>query len=85
MIQRVSDGKYFRFATGTGVNTHTSPSVKGPWTDVGAALPDGSNIHIDGVDSKDIWVRIEKPNYKSTCFIVRSKTPRIQLTTHTGP
>ncbi|KAJ5316735.1 hypothetical protein PENANT_c016G08955 [Penicillium antarcticum] len=55
MIQRVSDGKYFRFATGTGVNTHTSPSVKGPWTDVGSALPDGSNIHIDGVDSKNIW------------------------------
>jgi hypothetical protein len=66
MIQRVSDGKYFRFATGTGVNIHTSPSVKGPWTDVGSALPDGSNIHIDGVDSKDIWVRMQQQYNKPT-------------------
>ncbi|KAJ5125906.1 hypothetical protein N7448_005218 [Penicillium atrosanguineum] len=55
MIQRKSDGKYFRFATGTGVNTMTSPSVKGPWTDVGSALPNGSSITVSGVSSSDIW------------------------------
>lgn len=57
MIQRVSDGKYYRFSTGTGVSTHSSPSVKGPWTDLGSALPDGSKITLDGVDSTNIWVR----------------------------
>lgn len=57
MIQRVSDGKYFRFSTGTGVPTHSSPSVKGPWEDIGSALPEGTKIHLDGVDSTNIWVR----------------------------
>nr|ATY46024.1 endo-arabinanase [Talaromyces purpureogenus] len=55
MIQRESDGTYFRFSTGTGVNTMKSPSLKGPWTDVGPALPNGSKITLDGVDSSDIW------------------------------
>jgi arabinan endo-1,5-alpha-L-arabinosidase len=58
MIQRQSDGKYFRFATGTGINTMTSDSVKGPWKDVGSALPKGSSIKLDGVSSSDIWVCI---------------------------
>lgn len=56
MIQRDSDSLYFRFATGTGINTMTSPSLEGPWEDVGAALPNGSIIQLDGVDSMDIWV-----------------------------
>ncbi|KAJ5669549.1 arabinan endo-1-5-alpha-L-arabinosidase C [Penicillium macrosclerotiorum] len=55
MIRRESDGKYFRFSTGTGVNTMTSSALKGPWTDVGAALPDGSIITVEGVDSTNIW------------------------------
>lgn len=66
MIQRESDGKYFRFSTGTGVNTMTSSSLKGPWTDVGSALPNGSKIVLDGVDSKDIWVCTKKPDIKSS-------------------
>lgn len=56
MIQRESDGVYFRFSTGSGVNTMRSPSVVGPWEDVGAALPQGSKIKLDDVDSMDIWV-----------------------------
>lgn len=56
LIRRVSDGTYFRFSTGTGVNTMTSPSLTGPWVDVGPAMPDGSIIRVDGVDSKNIWV-----------------------------
>ncbi|KAJ5618968.1 hypothetical protein N7510_002952 [Penicillium lagena] len=55
MIQRELDGMYFRFSTGTGVNTMISPSLEGPWVDVGAALPNGSKIQLDGVDSKNIW------------------------------
>lgn len=56
MIQRQSDGMYFRFATGFGVNTMTSKSLRGPWKDVGAALPSGSSIILDGVNSTNIWV-----------------------------
>ncbi|KAJ5093457.1 hypothetical protein N7456_009318 [Penicillium angulare] len=55
MIQRESDGKYFRFSTGDGVITQTSSSLKGPWTRVGAALPNGSNINQDGLNTTDIW------------------------------
>ncbi|KAF7719838.1 Arabinan endo-1,5-alpha-L-arabinanase [Penicillium ucsense] len=55
MIRRESDGTYFRFSTGTGVNTMMSPSLQGPWVDVGRAMPNGSIIHVDGVDSNDIW------------------------------
>lgn len=56
VIQRSSDGTYFRFGTGTGVVTLTAPSIKGPWKNVGAALPDGSSMTVDGVDPHDIWV-----------------------------
>ncbi|KAJ5923195.1 CAZyme family GH43 [Penicillium verhagenii] len=55
MIQRESDGKYFRFSTGTGVNIMSSPALKGPWTDLGSALPDGSNIVLAGANHTDIW------------------------------
>ncbi|KAJ5769060.1 hypothetical protein N7520_003619 [Penicillium odoratum] len=55
MIQRELDGMYFRFSTGTGINTMVSPSLDGPWDDLGAALPDGSVIKLDGADSMDPW------------------------------
>jgi len=55
VIQRKTDGKYFRFATGTGIPIITSDSIKGPWTQVGKALPNGSKIKVDGVDSTNIW------------------------------
>lgn len=56
VIQRQSDGKYFRFGTGTGIPIITSDSIKGPWKEVGKALPNGSKINVDGVDSSNIWV-----------------------------
>ncbi|KAJ5660000.1 hypothetical protein N7507_006451 [Penicillium longicatenatum] len=55
MVQRESDGMYFRFSTGSGVNTMMSPSLAGPWVNEGPALPHGSIIKLDGVDSMDIW------------------------------
>ncbi|KAJ5948862.1 hypothetical protein N7454_002169 [Penicillium verhagenii] len=55
MIQRESDDMYFRFSTGTGINTMASPSLEGPWDDLGPALPGGSIIMLDGADSDDIW------------------------------
>lgn len=57
MVQRVSDGKYYRFSTGTGVNTQSSPSIKGPWTDLGPALPDGTSIRLENTDHMNLWVR----------------------------
>lgn len=62
LIQRESDGMYFRFSTGTGVNTMTSPSLKGPWVDRGAALPDGSIIKLDGAETKRPWVCESNPH-----------------------
>lgn len=56
LIQRNSDGMYFRFSTGTGVNTMIAPSLEGPWEDIGAALPNGSRIQLSGVDNMNLWV-----------------------------
>lgn len=42
LIQRASDGLYFRFNTDTYVDIKTSTSLSGPWTDAGSVLPSGS-------------------------------------------
>ncbi|TQB75722.1 hypothetical protein MPDQ_002022 [Monascus purpureus] len=55
LIQRQSDGKYFRFSTGGGVSITTAGKLEGPWTQQGEALPNGSSIHISGVDSDNLW------------------------------
>jgi arabinan endo-1,5-alpha-L-arabinosidase len=65
MIQRELDGIYFRFSTGNGVNTMVSPSLAGPWVDWGAALPGGSSIQLEGVDSTDIWVCELYPDFNN--------------------
>jgi arabinan endo-1,5-alpha-L-arabinosidase len=65
MIQRELDGIYFRFSTGNGVNTMVSPSLEGPWVDWGAALPGGSSIQLEGVDSTDIWVCELNPDFNN--------------------
>lgn len=41
LIQRESDGLYFRFSTGGAMAIATAPSVEGPWTDAGVVLPNG--------------------------------------------
>ncbi|KAK3714428.1 hypothetical protein LTR37_007734 [Vermiconidia calcicola] len=53
LIQRASDGTYFRFATGGGMSIHTAPSIQGPWTFVGEVLENGSSIDNSGAD--DAW------------------------------
>ncbi|KAL2192336.1 glycoside hydrolase family 43 protein [Corynascus similis CBS 632.67] len=52
-IIRRADGTYFRFSTGGKIAIHTAPSLKGPWTYRGAALPDGSSINLAG--NQDLW------------------------------
>lgn len=52
-LVRRDDGTYFRFSTGGNVAVHTAPSIQGPWTYRGAALPDGSKIKKAG--NQDLW------------------------------
>jgi arabinan endo-1,5-alpha-L-arabinosidase len=61
LIQRVSDGTYFRFSTGNQISYASASSIEGPWTVVGSVLPDGSSIDIAGYD--DLWVRSVATNY----------------------
>ena len=52
-LVRRDDGTYFRFSTGGKVAVHTAPSIQGPWTYKGAALPNGSQINKPG--NQDLW------------------------------
>lgn len=54
VIQRASDGLYFKFNTGSGIEIATSSSLEGPWTLQGYVLPSGSSIDLDG--NTDLWV-----------------------------
>lgn len=56
IIQRQTDKKYFQFSTGGGISVFSSETLKGPWKSEGHALPHGSSIHLDNVDSGNIWV-----------------------------
>jgi arabinan endo-1,5-alpha-L-arabinosidase len=50
VIER-SDGTYFKFNTGDGIEIATASSLSGPWTLVGYVLPDGSSIN----SATDLW------------------------------
>ncbi|RLN89559.1 hypothetical protein BBJ28_00010253 [Nothophytophthora sp. Chile5] len=53
-IIRRADGTYFRFSTGGGIAIHSAPDLVGPWTYLGAVLPDGTSISLwDG--EMDVW------------------------------
>jgi arabinan endo-1,5-alpha-L-arabinosidase len=47
-IIRRDDGTYFLFTTNNKTNIHSAPSMNGPWTRLGAALPAGSVIDLPG-------------------------------------
>lgn len=51
---RRDDGTYFRFSTGGKIAIHSAPSITGPWTYRGAAIPAGSKITKPG--NNDLWV-----------------------------
>lgn len=53
LIQRDSDGTYFRFSTGGKIAIHSAPSAQGPWTYKGAAIPACSSIQLAG--NCDLW------------------------------
>jgi len=50
---RRDDGTYFRFSTGGKIAIHSAPSITGPWTYKGAAIPAGSKI--DKAGKNDLW------------------------------
>lgn len=54
LIQRSSDGTYFRFSTGNKISYASASSIKGPWTAIGSVVPSGSSIDLEGND--DLWV-----------------------------
>lgn len=54
IIQRDSDGVYFKFTTGGGMDIATSSALAGPWDNVGKVLPDGSVITTTE-QNKDLW------------------------------
>jgi len=49
-----SQGTYYRFTTDNKIDISTAPSIAGPWTDQGSALPTGSMINLPG--NMDLWV-----------------------------
>lgn len=51
---RRADGTYYRFSTGGKIAIHSAPSITGPWSYKGAAIPAGSKISLAGKD--DLWV-----------------------------
>lgn len=53
MVKR-SDGTYFRFNTGGGIQIYKANSIEGSWTYEGDALPSGSSIDLSG--NTDLWV-----------------------------
>ncbi|RDW84950.1 arabinan endo-1,5-alpha-L-arabinosidase-4 [Coleophoma cylindrospora] len=55
VIQRVSDGTYYRFDTGSGIQITTASSLSGPWTIKGYVLPSGSSISVTGNTGSDLW------------------------------
>ena len=55
-VVKRADGTYFRFATFQEIQIATAPSLDGPWTAQGPALPSGSEIDLPG--NMDLWVCI---------------------------
>ena len=53
VIQRASDGTYFRFSTGNEIEIAKASSISGPWTNQGSAITGGSSIDLDG--NTDLW------------------------------
>lgn len=54
VIQRSSDGLYFKFNTGSGMEIVTASSLSGPWTIKGSVLPGGTSITTAG-QRTDMW------------------------------
>ena len=56
IIQRTSDGRYFRFGTGGGIQMSTADYIKGPWMKQPEVLSGGSTMRVPGANFDNIWV-----------------------------
>lgn len=54
LVRRTSDGLYFLFSTHEKIKYASAPQLDGPWTVVGAVVPQGSKIDLAG--KNDLWV-----------------------------
>lgn len=54
LIQRSSDGVYFRFNTDTYIDIMKSDSLSGPWETIGNVLPSGTVVNMTDVTA--LWV-----------------------------
>ncbi|KAI5360423.1 Putative glycoside hydrolase, family 43 [Septoria linicola] len=53
VIYNEATSEYWRFTTNDGIGMAVAPSISGPWTYRGAALPNGSSIDLPG--NRDLW------------------------------
>jgi arabinan endo-1,5-alpha-L-arabinosidase len=54
VIQRPTDGTFFRFSTNGNIAIASAPSMTGPWEYLGSMLPNGSEIQV--TKGQEIWV-----------------------------
>ena len=64
-----ADGTYYRFITFNKITIATAPSISGPWTSQGAAIPAGSVIDLPG--NQDLWA----PDVRSLFLFLLSPHP----------
>ncbi|KAI5296585.1 hypothetical protein KEM52_006206 [Ascosphaera acerosa] len=55
IVQRESDGLYFKFTTREYLEYATSKSIEGPWTIVGHILPEGSKLYPEFGENDNVW------------------------------
>ena len=53
-VVKATDGTFYRFSTNGNIAIASAPSYTGPWTFLGAMLPQGSSIDI-GVANQELW------------------------------
>lgn len=53
VIERASDGTWFRLSTSGNIAIASAPALTGPWTYQGAMLPGGTSIQV--INGQEIW------------------------------
>ena len=85
-VVRRDDGTFFRFVTHDKIKIATAPSIRGPWTEKGPALPNGSTIQLPGND--DLWapdVFYYKPTYYMFYSVSQPGSQRSDIGVATSP
>ncbi|VDC06259.1 unnamed protein product [Peniophora sp. CBMAI 1063] len=65
--------KYYVFSTGGNISTHTSSSLTGPWTKVGAALPHCTTINLGSDGHCTLWA--PDVNYQDGRYVMYFASP----------